>query len=92
MEIEELISAVEETISLLQKSESSGWATMTVEEIITNLEGEIDKMRNSQPINLKYLSLLFTPTGAIHETSIDNGSGDEFLRISEIVDHFIAER
>ncbi|HZM22062.1 MAG TPA: hypothetical protein VFC02_09975 [Anaerolineales bacterium] len=91
MEVEKLISSLEETLSLLQNSQSSDWAHMSVEEIITRLETEISKAKNSQPIDAKLISLLFAPTGAIQETSIDNGWGNDFLRISEVIDKLLSE-
>ena len=92
MEVEKLISALEETLSFLQNSHSSAWAHMSVEEIITRLETEISKAKNLQPIDAKFLSLLFAPTGAIQETSIDNGWENDFLRISEIIERIIATK
>jgi hypothetical protein len=86
--VEILISALEETLSYLRNSQSSGWASMSVEEIIEELESEIAKAQNSGPFDAKLLSFLFAPTGAIQETSIDNGWGDDFVRISKIVDQF----
>jgi hypothetical protein len=47
MEIEKLISALEETISYLRKSDSSDWAPMPVEELIRKLEAEITKAETS---------------------------------------------
>ncbi len=92
MEIEKLIQALEETIALLQKSESSGWSNMSVEEIIGKLETELARAKNAKPLDVKMLDLLFAPTGAIQETSIDNGWGTTFLRISEVIDQFTGER
>jgi len=69
MEIEKLISALEE--------------------IIRRLEAEINKARNAKPVDVILLDRLFAPTGVIQETSIDNGWGTKFLRISEVVDQFI---
>lgn len=88
MDINKLIYSLEETISFLQNSQPSGWANMSIEEIIQELDSEIAKAENSRPIDTKRLSFLFAPTGAIQEISIDNRWGDEFLRISEIVDQF----
>jgi hypothetical protein len=89
METEKAISALEETISFLRTSRSSGWSTMPVEEIIRRLEAEIRKARNAKPIDVILLDGLFAPTGVIQETSIDNGWGTKFLRISEVLDQFI---
>jgi hypothetical protein len=88
VEIETLVRALEETISFLRKSQSSDWASMSVEEIIEELESESAKAENSGPIDAKRLGFLFAPTGVIQETSIDNGWGDDFVRISKIVDQF----
>ena len=89
MEVEKLISALEETISYLRKSGSSGWSNMPIEQIITNLEAEVSRAKDAKPIDVITLDRLFAPTGVIQETSIDNGWGTTFLRISEIVDEFI---
>ncbi|HEU0293407.1 MAG TPA: hypothetical protein VFR47_11765 [Anaerolineales bacterium] len=86
--MEILISALEKTLSYLRNSHSSDWASMPVEEIIEELESEIAKAGNSGLFDAKRLSFLFAPTGVIQETSIDNGWGDEFIRISNIVDQF----
>jgi hypothetical protein len=89
MEVENLIFALEETISFLQKSESSGWSSMSPEEIIRRLEAEIVKAKNLKPVDVNLLDRLFAPTGVIQEISVDSGWGTKFLRISEIVDEFI---
>jgi hypothetical protein len=89
MEVEKLIYALEETISYLRKSESSGWSNMPVEEIIRKLEAEATKAKNAKPVDVYTLELLFAPTGVLQETSIDNGWGTKFLRLAEVVDEFI---
>lgn len=90
--MKKLVSALEETISLLQKSQSSVWANMSVEEIIEKLESEITKAKRSKRIDAKLLGLMFAPTGVIQDTAIDNRWGDEYLRISNIVDQFTVDR
>ena len=92
MEIENLITTLEETIGLLKNSQPSDWASMSIEEIIQELEAEIAKAKNSERIDRKLLSFLFAPTGSIQEISIDNGWGDDFLRISEVIDELLSER
>ncbi len=83
-----LISALEETLSYLWRSESSDYSHTSVNEIIVKLESEITKAKNAQSIDIRQLSLLFAPTGAIQETSIDNGWSEEYLKISEVVDQY----
>ena len=89
MDVEKLISILEETISYLRTSESSGSSNMPVEEIIRKLEAEISKAKSAKPMDVYTLEILFAPTGVIQETSIDNGWGTIFLRIAEVVDDFI---
>ena len=89
MEVEKLIIALEETILFLRKSESSGWSNMPIEQIITNLEAEVSRAKDAKPIDVITLDRLFAPTGVIQETSIDNGWGTKFLRISEVIEEFI---
>ena len=90
MEIEKLISALDETISFLRNSRSSAWAATSLEALIDELASETNRIKNSEPPDTKRIRMLFAPTGSIQETSIDNGWGDEFLRISKIVDQFTA--
>jgi len=89
MEVEELILALEDTISYLMKSQSSDWSSMPVDEIIRRLEAELAKAKNSKPMDVILLDRLFAPTGVIQEISVDNGWGTKFLRISEVIDQFI---
>lgn len=89
MEIEKLISTLEDTIAFLQNSGISFWSHTTAEEIIAKLEAEVAKARSLEPVDTETLKILFAPTGVIQETSIDDGWGNEFLRIAEVVDRFI---
>jgi hypothetical protein len=88
MEIDKLVSALEKTLFLLRKSESSFWSSLSVEEVIGILETELDKAKNSQQVDIHQLKYLFLPTAPIQEISIDNGWGNEFVEISEIVDQY----
>lgn len=88
MEVIKLVDALEESILYLRNSQPSNRANLTIEEVIANLESELNKAKSSQTIDMKLLRILFAPTGVIQETSIDNGWGDEYLKISEIVHQF----
>ncbi len=88
--MENLIKAFQETIQFLRDSQDSIYSHLTVAEIIQQLEEELAKIKNSQPIDKNRLSLLFGPTGSIQDTSIDNGWGQEFLEISSAVDNYLS--
>lgn len=92
MEVDNLISALEETLNCLRNSVSSDYAHMPVEEIIKKLELELAKVKMSLPLNANLLSFLFAPTGAIQDTAIDNGWGDEFLKLAEVINRFISSK
>jgi hypothetical protein len=64
---------------------------MSVAEISDELESEVVKAKTSQPVDTKRISFLFAPTGVIQETAMDNGWGDEFLRIAAIIDQQMAD-
>lgn len=86
----DLYQSLEQTIAYLKHSEDPIYSHSTVAEIIQQLEEEIVKIKNSQPIDKNRLSLLFAPTGGIQETSIDNGWGQEFLELSSVVDNYLS--
>jgi hypothetical protein len=92
MEMQKLITVLEETLSYLRSSQPSDYSHTSVEEIIARLESVIAEAKNAQTIDKKQLSLLFAPTGAIQETSINNGWSKVHLRISKVVDQFTNDK
>jgi hypothetical protein len=90
MEIEKLVSALEQTISYLRTSKSSDPSQMPIEEIIRRLETEAARAKNLKPVDVNLLDRLFAPMGVIQAISSNNGWGTSFLRISEVIDQFTA--
>jgi len=86
VEVDYLVVALEKTLSFLRESESSLYSSLTVEEVIRELEEHLDKWKKLQLVDIERLRFLFGPTGSIQEISIDNGWGREFLEIAEAVD------
>lgn len=87
-----LVAALERTIELLEKSEDSVWANYSVAEAQEILQSELENYRRTREISEsgKYeINLLFLPTSALQEISIDNGWGDEYVKISGIIDEFL---
>ena len=87
--MEELVTAIENAVLLLRKSQPSIWGTLSPVEAIELLEIKLNKIRTSQKFDKKLIQSLFAPTGSIQEISIDTGWGDEFIEISEVVDRYI---
>jgi hypothetical protein len=88
MEIENLVSVLEQTISYLRNSALSDPSHISIEEIVRRLEAEVAKAKNLKPIDVNFLDRLFAPNGVIQVISTNNGWGSKFLRISEVVDQF----
>jgi hypothetical protein len=88
MEIEKLVSALEQTISYLRTSRSSDPSQMPIEEIIRRLEMEAARAKNLKPVDVNLLDRLFAPMGVIQTISSNNGWGTKFLRLSEVIDQF----
>lgn len=87
-----LISVLEKTIELLEKSEDSVWANYTVEEAKEILQTELENYQRTREISSSgkaRISFLFLPTSALQDIAIDNGWGDEYLQIANIIDRFL---
>ena len=84
MEIENIVAALEKTLSLLRQSESSACARFSVEELIGQIENELNKIKKNNMADKEQLNYLFAPTCSLQETSIDNGWGREFLELAEL--------
>jgi len=86
--MENLVKALDQMVLFLKDSEDSLWGSLSVQEIVDQLETEINKIKKPQQIDLKRLSYLFAPTGCIQYISIDNSWENEFIELSNIIDQF----
>lgn len=90
--MDELVSAFEEIIELLDKSEDTIWANYTVEEAREILQTELENYRQTHELSesAKYrINFLFLPTGALQEISIDNGWGNKYVKIADVFDKYL---
>jgi hypothetical protein len=92
VDIDNLVWALEKTLLFLQESDSSFWSSLSVQEIIYELESELDKAKNLQQVDLKRLGFLFAPTGVLQETAIDNNWALQYLELSKIIDNYTNEK
>ena len=69
---------------LLRRSDESVYSAMTVSELVeaTLQMREVIEDGPRREIGQK-VSILIAPTGALQETAIDNGWGDEFLKLAK---------
>ncbi|MCD9189015.1 MAG: hypothetical protein LUM44_21540 [Pyrinomonadaceae bacterium] len=90
--MEELISAFERIIKLLENSEDSIWANYTVDEAKEILQTELVNYKQTQKLSdsgKSRINFLFLPTSALQEISMDNGWGDQYVEISNIFDKYL---
>ena len=83
------LSALKRTLALVESSRTSPWATEGVETLAQKLRDAIAAFESGTPADRAELRVLFLPTGALQETSNDNGWGDEFLLLAESLDAFL---
>jgi hypothetical protein len=87
-----IAQALQRTLDLVQESRSSLWAQYETEEIARHLQSALDALAAGTEVDVSLLRQLFAPTGAIQDTSVDNGWGDEFLVLGGVVDAFLDGR
>lgn len=90
--MDELISAFERIINLLDQSEDTIWANYTVEEAKEILQTELENYKNTHKLSdsgKSNINFLFLPTSALQEISIDNDWGDEYIKLSNIFDKYL---
>lgn len=84
-----LIEVLKRSRELSQASQDAVWASTSASEILAILNRAIESLEHGTPVNLNELKLLFTLTGALQETSMDNGWSGEFLLLSAQFDDLI---
>jgi hypothetical protein len=84
-----ILEALRRTLELVLSSQTSAWAGEEAAQIAHQLRDAIAALESGRSVDRTRLEVMFAPTGAIQETSIDNGWGDEFLSLSQVVDRFL---
>lgn len=85
----DLINTLEKLLELVQHSQESAWASMEIDEIQKELGQYIKEIKVGNLKNLKKLQVLFAPTGPIQEISLDNGWGEQFVKLAGEIDRLI---
>jgi hypothetical protein len=84
-----LVSALERTCVLLERSEESVWSPLTPAEVVKNLRNALGALARGDAVERLTLSIEFAPTSTIQEIAMANDWHDEYLRLAEIVDEQI---
>jgi hypothetical protein len=85
------VKAITATIELLRNSQDSLYAHHSTDEVISSLQTIQDLFEQTGQLDKAAISLLFAPTGAIQEISMDNGWGNKFLELAQEVDRILAK-
>jgi hypothetical protein len=84
-----LIDVLKRCRELSQASKDAVWSSIGVTEIVAMLDLGIKALECGTEVNRDELKLLFAPTGALQETSMDNGWSSEYLLLSAMFDGLI---
>jgi hypothetical protein len=84
-----LIDLLKRCRDLTSVSHDSPWSHAGISEIVAALDRGIVAISAGKIPDGKELILLFAPTGALQETSMENGWAMEFLLLSETFDGLI---
>ena len=77
------LEAIDDLMKLLRASEDSGFAVATVDEIIGHVNAARRRIDAGDPVGDGLIRDLLAPTGALQDTAIDNGWGDQFIELSK---------
>ena len=84
-----LIALLKRCRELTELSHDAVYSSTGVVEIVGILNRGIESLANETPLNRDELKLLFAPTGALQETSMDNGWASEYFLLSKRFDGLI---
>lgn len=84
-----LIDVLKRCRELSQASQDAIWSSTGVSEIVAILDRGIESLERGCELNRDELKLLFAPTGALQETSLDNGWSEDYLSLSGTFDGLI---
>jgi hypothetical protein len=83
------IKVLSRVIDLLGESRESAFASESPAEMLPALRSALQTLRSGGEIDKPFLQVLFFPTGPLQDTAIDNGWGDEFCALADLVDDYI---
>ena len=85
--LEKITRTLSRIIELLKQSEGSPWVSITPQDIIEQLSQTLEVINESNiERELEKIRLLFAPTGSLQDISIDNGWGEEFIKLASVFD------
>jgi len=80
------IKALDEMLTLLAWSTDGTYARKTVQDLSSQVEAVKCDLNLGQPLRNTSISVLIAPTGDLQETAMENGWGDAFLRLANVLD------
>ncbi|MFZ5911493.1 MAG: hypothetical protein ACOYYU_15885 [Chloroflexota bacterium] len=87
--MDELSQSLEKLLFFLKQSQSPIWSNADILEITRAIEAELKRAKLGENVDAQLLKTLLAPTGSIQEISIDNGWGDDFLGIANVIERYL---
>jgi hypothetical protein len=84
-----LLDVLKRARELTEGSRDSLWSSTGVSEIVAILDQAIASLESGATWDRDEVKLLFAPTGALQETSMENGWSDEYLLLAAEFDRWI---
>jgi len=84
-----LLDVLKRCRELSKSSQDAAFSSTSVTEIVAILDRGIESLERGRELNRNELKLLFAPTGALQETSMDNGWSCEYLLLSAQFDNLM---
>ena len=84
-----LVTALERTCVLLDRSEESVWSPLSPVEVAENLRQAIGRLVRGEAVDYFTLRVEFAPTSTIQEIAMANGWHDEYMQLAGVVDSYV---
>jgi hypothetical protein len=84
-----LLDVLKRCRELSLASQDALWSSLGVSEIVAILDRGLEALEQGTALDRAELKLLFAPTGALQETSMENGWSSDYLVLSTHFDRLI---
>lgn len=85
-QVKELIRVLKDTRVRLEESIESVYSHHTPAEMIDLIDRNLDQIKIDSTYDKEELDLLYAPTASLQDTAIDNGWGEDFLKLASRYD------
>jgi len=89
---EQLYLILDEVLNFITPETDVTWSGyQSVSDLLDELKKCKERLINKDPTVFSLINMMFAPTGALQEISIDNNWGNEFIVLSKMVDMYLGK-